>query len=142
MSEDREIVVLAPDECLLLLGLEFVARVASQPDGGGAPDVVPVNFVLHEGVAIFRTHDGTTLHQIEGKLVSLQVDRFDWFHRTGWSVLVQGRAELIDPHDVEGMDLDTWAPGDQPRLVRIVPDRISGRRIELRQLPVDAGGYL
>jgi nitroimidazol reductase NimA-like FMN-containing flavoprotein (pyridoxamine 5'-phosphate oxidase superfamily) len=138
---DREIVALELDECHVLLGLEAVGRVAIQADDG-PPDVLPVNFVLLEGAPVFRTHDGSPLAHLHGRPVSLQADRFDWFHRTGWSVLVQGRAELVEPGDLESVDIDSWAPGDQPTLVRIIPARISGRRIELHQLPVDSWGYL
>jgi len=87
-------------------------------------------------------------HAGDNSPVSLQVDRFDWFHRTGWSVLVHGVAELVDPDLAgalieEGDDtLDTWAPGDQPVLVRVRVEYLSGRRIELQQIPLDGRGYL
>jgi hypothetical protein len=141
-SDDREIVAIELDECLVLLGLEALGRVASQA-GDGPPDVFPVNFVLRDGSPVFRTHDGSPLAHLHGRPVTLQVDEFDWFHRTGWSVLVQGRAELVDATEVTGLDdIDSWAPGTQPTYVRIVPTRISGRRIVLHQLPVDSWGYL
>ena len=138
---ERELVELERDECLSLLALEVVGRLATGA-GDEAPDVVPVNYALHEGAPIFRTHDGTALERLRHGPVSFQVDRFDWFHHTGWSVLVQGVAEVIEPEELEGLELECWVPGRQTRFVRISPTRITGRRIELHQDPTDAAGYL
>ena len=139
--DERELVELARDECLSLLALELVGRVATASEDG-APDVVPVNYVLHEGAPIFRTHDGTALERLQRGPVSFEVDRFDWFHHTGWSVLVQGVAKVVALEEVSGLELESWAPGRQMRFVRIEPTRITGRRIELHQDPTDAAGYL
>jgi hypothetical protein len=38
-------------------------------------------------------------------------------------------------------ELNTWPPGLQPRLARITSSRISDRRIELHQRPLDPEGY-
>jgi nitroimidazol reductase NimA-like FMN-containing flavoprotein (pyridoxamine 5'-phosphate oxidase superfamily) len=136
---DRELVELTLEECLGLLGMERIARLATSRDG--APDVVPVNFVLREGAPVFRTHEGTILRRALGNEVALQVDRFDWFHRTGWSVLVRGRAELVVVAEV-GEAPEPWVPGDKPWLVRIEPTLVTGRRINLHQQPLDSWGYL
>jgi len=146
-TEDRELVELDERECSTLLALESVGRVAVG-NATEAPDVVPVNFVVCDGDPVFRSHDGVLLDRIVGSHVSLQVDRFDWFHRVGWSVLVAGVGELLDPMEAERLlgsgldDLDPWVPGDQPRLVRVRVRRITGRRIELHQVPLDGRGYL
>ncbi|MEI2653510.1 MAG: pyridoxamine 5'-phosphate oxidase family protein [Microthrixaceae bacterium] len=146
-TEDRDLVELDEDECATLLVLESVGRLAVG-DATAAPDVVPVNFVVRDGDPVFRSHPGVLLDRVLSSPVSLQVDRFDWFHRTGWSVLVHGVAELVDPDLAgalieEGDDtLDTWAPGDQPVLVRVRVEYLSGRRIELQQIPLDGRGYL
>ncbi len=139
---ERELVTLDITECLTLLRLDSIGRLATTPLASTAPDVVPVNYVLDGDRPVLRTHDGEILDHATAWPVSLQVDRFDWFHRSGWSVLVQGPAEIIRPTaDVEGR-LDSWAPGPQPRFLRITPERITGRRIELHQRPLDAEGYL
>jgi len=139
--DGREFVDLDTEECMALLHLEHLGRVAIADDAA-PPDVFPVNYVLEHGAPVFRTHDGATLEHLIGKPVTLQVDRFDWFHRTGWSVLVQGAAELVQFRGAKVSDLDSWAPGPQPRVVRIVPARVCGRRIELHQRPLDVEGYL
>ena len=149
--ESRELVELDAEECATLLALEPVGRVAVA-GADGAPEIVPVNFALRDGDPVFHSHDGLLLDRLLGKPVSLQVDRFDWFHRTGWSVLVTGVAELVDPEDAELVeaadgerdehDLDTWVAWEHPRLVRVRTQRITGRRIELHQIPLDGRGYL
>lgn len=150
---ERELIDLDEDECAALLAIETIGRLAvAHPTD--SPDVVPVNFVVREGDPVFRSHGGLILERIIGARVSLQVDRFDWFHRTGWSVLVRGVAEVVDPAEAArvldgGIDgdeprsgLDTWAPGEEMNLVRLCVDEMSGRRIELHQLPLDGRGYL
>jgi nitroimidazol reductase NimA-like FMN-containing flavoprotein (pyridoxamine 5'-phosphate oxidase superfamily) len=139
---DRELVSLDVAECLRLLELDRIGRLATAAGTAMAPDVVPVNYVLDGDRPVVRTHDGAILDQALALPVSLQVDRFDWFHRTGWSVLVQGRAEIIRPTVEVQSRLDSWAPGPQPRFVRITPQRITGRLIDLHQRPLDAAGYL
>jgi len=146
-DDDREIVELDEESCRTLLGLEVVGRLGvGTPDA--SPDIVPVNFVVRAGDPVFRSHDGVLLRRVLGARVSLQVDRVDWFHRTGWSVLVQGVAEPVAPEDAAALladgddDLDTWLPDDDLVLVRIRADRVSGRRIELHQAPLDGRGYL
>jgi nitroimidazol reductase NimA-like FMN-containing flavoprotein (pyridoxamine 5'-phosphate oxidase superfamily) len=139
---DRELVSLDISECLRLLELERIGRLATVAGSGIAPDVVPVNYVLDGERPLLRTHDGVILDQALAHPVSLQVDRLDWFHRSGWSVLVQGRAEIVRPTAELQSRLDTWAPGPQPRFVLITPEHITGRLIELHQRPLDAEGYL
>ena len=68
--------------------------------------------------------------------------RVDWFHRSGWSVMVQGRAELVETDSRDIDDPDVWAPGPQQILVRVTPSQISGRRLELHQQSLDAAGCL
>ena len=141
-DDGRELVTLDLAECISLLRLESIGRLATTPAMEIAPDVIPVNYVLDGDRPVLRTNDGLTADRAVAHPVSLQVDRFDWFHRSGWSVLVQGTAEIIRPTaDVEKR-LDSWAPGDRLRFLRITPQRITGRRIELNQPALNAAGYL
>ena len=143
--DERELVELDADDCAALLALESVGRVAVAAGSDEGPDVVPVNFILRDGAPVFRCHDGVVLDRLLTSPVSLQVDRFDWFHRTGWSVVVRGTAALIDSAEVaelDGDEPDTWIPTDDTLWVRITPARVSGRRIVLHQVPLDHRGYL
>lgn len=128
---------LDPEECLRLIAPGGVGRVAfSGPEG---PTVLPVNYVLHEGAVVFRTAVGGPLDQdlrtgLEGVEIKIgfEVDRLDETMRQGWSVLLQGAAHHV-PQDradeVAGLHLTPWAGGDRPVYVRVVPRRITGRRI-------------
>ena len=141
-SDDRTTMgILDVEECLVLLRWETIGRLAFGVRGG-APIVVPVNFAVHNGDIIFRSDDGAKLDQIREQPVSVEADRFDFYRRVGWSVLVRGIAHEIDAADVPGVDVDTWAPGAKPHWIRIVPTAITGRRIELTTGVADRRGYL
>jgi nitroimidazol reductase NimA-like FMN-containing flavoprotein (pyridoxamine 5'-phosphate oxidase superfamily) len=136
--------VLDRDECLLLLKWEAIGRLAVQQEDGGAPIVVPVNFVLLDGETVcIRLDLGEIAQRAIARPVSFQVDRFDWYRRIGWSVLVQGAARLLTQHEGDQLEVgpEPWAPGEHPLLVRIEPEKITGRRIELADSPLDARGY-
>jgi hypothetical protein len=52
----------------------------------------------------------------------------------GWSVLIQGPAHHVtgpEREDAFRACVEPWAPGIRELLVRIVPSRITGRRISL-----------
>ena len=91
MSSEHDIalVELARDECLLLLGVFTVGRVAIALPSGSVL-VVPVNYVLDGEAIVFRSDPGEKLDQLHGTPVSFQIDFIDPVHHTGWSVLVQG----------------------------------------------------
>lgn len=135
--------VLDREECLTLLRWESVGRLAVGRQGA-APIVVPVNFVLDDDSILFRTDAGETTASVLENPASFQVDRFDWYRRIGWSVLVQGRAHLLTPEAAAAVteELSPWAPGHHSLVVRLVPSSISGRRIELRSAALDRHGYL
>ena len=135
--------VLDREECLILLRWESIGRLGvSRP--GQAPLVVPINFELVDGDRVhFRCDLGDmALHALEHP-VSFEVDRFDPYRRVGWSVLVQGTAQLLTVDEETALDArpDPWAPGERPLLARIVPESITGRKVELRDHDVDGRGY-
>ena len=128
------------DECLILLRWEPIVRLAVASPGC-APSVVPVNFVLDGETIVFRSDPGEKLTLLADQPVSLQADRFDWYRRIGWSVLVRGIAREIDPRQVAGLDVQTWAPGAKEHYVRVIPDSITGRRLVLDRPETDERGY-
>jgi nitroimidazol reductase NimA-like FMN-containing flavoprotein (pyridoxamine 5'-phosphate oxidase superfamily) len=140
-ADDRsQMNVLDAEECRVLLRWEIVGRLGvSIPDR--APSIVPVNFVMDNDTVVFRTAKGEKYDHLVGHPVSLEVDRFDWYRRIGWSVLVQGVAEECTEAEVAGLELSPWAPGDKPSVIRIVPNAITGRRIELTTPTTDPRGY-
>jgi nitroimidazol reductase NimA-like FMN-containing flavoprotein (pyridoxamine 5'-phosphate oxidase superfamily) len=98
------------------------------------PAVFPVNFVLDRHMVVFRTDEGTKLDAAcRGSRVAFEIDGTDTSARTGWSVMVRGEAvEVTDPAElarVRRLPLDPWAPGAKAHYVRILPAKLTGRRI-------------
>lgn len=128
--------VLTADECWALIGEQPVGRVAFVE--AGEPVILPVNHAVAGHRIVFRTARGMLLHEaLMDRPVAFEVDGFDADARTGWSVLVQGRAGLAeDTHDLTDLDelgLDPWADAvDRDDWVTIVVDSVAGRRIARR----------
>ncbi|HEY7043866.1 MAG TPA: pyridoxamine 5'-phosphate oxidase family protein [Nocardioidaceae bacterium] len=130
---------LSQTECRRLLSTKSVGRVAFAGEGA-APIVLPVNYVSRDGVIYFRTASHNVLGtHLKDAMASFQVDDIDDFLESGWSVLVQGQSDFVDPSDEADLGLDRpsrqpdpWASGVRNLLVRITPFEISGRRINPR----------
>lgn len=139
--DDPTLDELSREECLKLLGEHCIGRIAVATPGA-APLVMPVNYLLDGEVVVFRSGVGTKLRALRGTPVSFQLDEFDEFHRTGWSVLIRGAAYEATRWETEHLALTAWAPGDKGHWIRVVPTAITGRRIRLPDQSVDLGGYL
>jgi nitroimidazol reductase NimA-like FMN-containing flavoprotein (pyridoxamine 5'-phosphate oxidase superfamily) len=129
---------LTRDECLKRLAGRTIGRLAVMVNH--YPQVFVVNYRLDDFIVVFRTHAGTKLNAANHANVSFQVDQIDEISRSGWSVLIQGMAEdvtdrVADPVSERSRNLGVqpWVPGEKPRLVRIIPARITGREL----VPVD-----
>jgi nitroimidazol reductase NimA-like FMN-containing flavoprotein (pyridoxamine 5'-phosphate oxidase superfamily) len=118
-------------QCLELLGNARIARVVLSIKC--LPVALPVNVSLLDEDVIFSTDSGSKLTAaVEGQVVSVEADDIDLMYRTGWSVLVTGRAQLVTaPTEIEWASsrLQAWAPGPHPFLVRVPSTLISGRRL-------------
>jgi transcriptional regulator with XRE-family HTH domain len=104
---------------------------------GSGPVAFPVNFVFAGGTVIFRTSDAVAA-DISG-VVAFEVDQVDEAMSGGWSVLVRGRAGLIEDSEerlaAARLDIEPWAGGARLNLVRIAPFEITGRVIVQRRAP-------
>jgi hypothetical protein len=134
---------LAKSECFALLAREHLGRVAII-DGQG-PVIFPVNFVLDRHMVVFRTDEGTKLDAAcRGSRVAFEIDGTDTAARTGWSVLVRGEAiEVTNPAELarlRRLPLAPWAPGAKAHFVRILPAKLTGRRILVPGSLPDRGG--
>ena len=124
---------LSIDDSMRMLELGRVGRLAFVV--GAEPQILPVNYVFHEGAIVFRTTYGQALDSIgAGARVAFEVDSINESSHTGWSVIVRGKAEEIwMPEELEAvrtLHVDTWAPGERLHYVRILPALITGRRIQ------------
>jgi nitroimidazol reductase NimA-like FMN-containing flavoprotein (pyridoxamine 5'-phosphate oxidase superfamily) len=122
------------EECLRLLSEEVVGRIAFVM--AGQAEVLPVNYVLDGEAVVFRTAAGSKLDWATRGPVVFEVDRIDRATRSGWSVIMHGRAEEVTSFDrvelqerVRALPIDPWVPGDKHHLVRIVPGAVTGRRV-------------
>jgi uncharacterized protein len=124
--------VLPFDSCLSLLAAVAVGRVGFV--AGGEVVVLPVNFVVDGQNVVFRTASGSKLASAEdGSVVAFEADNYDDITRSGWSVMVTGRAEVVEDDAEIGrlsqLGLFSWASAlDRPFWIRIRPTSVTGRR--------------
>ncbi|HEX5365142.1 MAG TPA: pyridoxamine 5'-phosphate oxidase family protein [Acidimicrobiales bacterium] len=125
--------VIPPDDCRALLRADVVGRLAIVD--GGTPAIFPVNYVFDGECVVFRTAAGTKLAAGPRHPACFEIDSVDRESRHGWSVVVTGRLEEVTAFDaatrdhVRTLPVDPWTGGDRPYWMRLVPERISGRRI-------------
>ena len=139
--------LLAEAECLRLLAAGGVGRIGYT--GRFGPTILPVNFALQDQTIVFRTGQHspmgedlrTGIADAEYK-VAFEVDEISPATREGWSILIQGSAHHADSGtelaDAQRSGVQAWAGGEKDLFIRIVPDRITGRRIR-RVAPPAAG---
>ena len=118
-------------DCNVLLQSVPVGRIGFMC--GGEVVVLPVNFLVDGQDVVFKTGAGSKLSAVEvGQYVGFEADSYDAATRGGWSVVVNGLAELIDSADdaarLDALGLAPWG-GTGGTWVRIRPSSISGRRI-------------
>ena len=124
--------ILPFDRCLQLLTLVPVGRVSFFADGEIV--ILPVNHVMDGQDPVFRTARGSKLSAAEGhNVVAFEADHYDERTRSGWSVLVNGRARAIyeeaEIQRLSRLGLRPWvSAADRPFWIRIHPTSISGRR--------------
>jgi uncharacterized protein len=125
-------------ECESRLASARVGRLGVIVDG--RPEIFPVHhaFDASSRTIVFQTNDRTKVDAARHwPTVAFEADGTSgddpW---DGWSVLVVGRAEEItEPVQIADMArlLPTiWAPSDDARWVRIIPEKITGRIISRR----------
>ncbi len=125
---------LTTEECWALLGDAAVGRLAV--DNGGRPDIFPINYLVHDGSIVFRSGPGTKLAAaVLMHHVAFEIDGYLPAERTAWSVVVKGRANLIermqDVYDAQDLPLFPWVASEKPDFVKITPDDVTGRRFHV-----------
>ncbi|MFC7911771.1 pyridoxamine 5'-phosphate oxidase family protein [Streptomyces nigra] len=103
------------------------------------PAVLPINFSLDTDASVLlRTSPGSDLvRAIDGVVVAFEADEFDAATRSGWSVVVTGRATVVTDPDEHARLSETgptsWMPLQNAVFVRIESEMVTGR--ELRGTP-------
>lgn len=124
-------------ECLELLGAGEVGRIGILE--GGAPLVLPVNYALDGEDIIVRSDEGSKVDAARGGSACFEIDGTDGDRRSGWSVVVRGRLEVVTRMDptlrVRIAELaDPWI-GSRSHVLRLRSEAISGRRVGPRRAP-------
>jgi nitroimidazol reductase NimA-like FMN-containing flavoprotein (pyridoxamine 5'-phosphate oxidase superfamily) len=132
-TDRRGLRVLTFDECLTRLARLSVGRVAFAADGDVT--ILPVTYLLDGPSVSFLTTWGSKLQvAADGGRMAFEVDESDAGARTGWSVLVQGSAAIVDDadhvRDLEERLPELWVPTNTPAFwVHLRADSVSGREI-------------
>ncbi|MFH8727342.1 helix-turn-helix domain-containing protein [Streptomyces termitum] len=129
-----ELVELRETECWALLDERGVGRICVEGADGLA--VFPVNYQVLDGSLLFSTAVGSALGRAAaaGAEAAFEEDRLDEAFRRGWSVLFVGPVHtLTDPAEAMGMSravtVRPWSGDGRDTVVRLVPRRVTGRRI-------------
>ena len=121
--------------CLRLLESVPVGRVSFSTDGEVV--TLPVNHVVDGQDVVFRTDRGSKLSAADRQdHVAFEADDYDLRTRTGWSVLVKGRAEVVredsEIQRLSHLGLYPWVTAvNRPFWIRIRPTSVTGRHTPL-----------
>lgn len=123
---------LTPAECYRLLEPRGIGRIAFSTASGLM--VLPVNYIVAGGTVVISTGVGSLIGVHGDGPVSFEADHFDLELGQGWSVLVRGEAHrVLQPGERrrlrEECTLRPWPAGEHDLFVRIVPSRLTGRRV-------------
>ena len=119
------------DVCLRLLASVPVGRIGFFADGEMV--ILPVNYAVDGQDLVFRTARGSKLSAAgERNLVTFEADEYDEQTRSGWSVVVTGRAEVIyedaEIQRLSRLGLHPWlTAAERPFWIRIRANAVSGR---------------
>ncbi|MEU3347674.1 pyridoxamine 5'-phosphate oxidase family protein [Streptomyces sp. NPDC006700] len=126
-------------ECLRLMAEVPVGRVVYTRQA--LPAVLPVNFALAADASVLlRTSAGSDLvRAVDGVVVAFEADAFDAESRSGWSVVVTGRATVVtDPVEHEHLlrtGPRSWMPIEEDVFVRIEATMVTGRELTDLRVP-------
>ena len=129
VSWQGNLVELDETECWELLASRVVGRIAY--DNGSGPVILPLNYQVGDGCVRVRTTPHSVLGlRVRDRRVAFEVDDVDEFRSSGWSVLVRGRASLVDI-DIDGRaeGPEAWPEGNRPLVVEIDGHEVTGRRL-------------
>ena len=145
-ARSAELFQLDASTCLALLGVHHVGRLIVPGDD---PYVIPLNYTAADGAVVFRTERRPVIEDVIDRSVVFEVDMFDDRTKSGWSVVVRGRARDVTlessvDSESRGAIPQTWAPGDRDYVIRIDPERVTGRLLRgaVNPISIDERGYL
>jgi transcriptional regulator with XRE-family HTH domain len=130
---------LTTEQCEAHLAAGGVGRVLFAE--GRGPVALPVNFEFTDGQIVLSTDVAKAALLETQPAIGFEVDRVDDAMSEGWSVLVSGRARVVDDPEellrLASLDLAAWAGGARHSLVCIKPDETTGRVIVHHSTPIE-----
>lgn len=119
-------------DCFRLLESVPVGRVGFLARGEVV--ILPVNFLVDGQDILFRTGSGSKLGSLEiGHYVGFEADHYDSATHSGWSVVANGLAEIVEDDDesarLDALGLAPWGAAEDQTWIRVRPTSITGRRI-------------
>jgi len=119
-------------ECRALLGTSAIGRLALSVQA--LPVVLPVNFTLMPDGILIRTGAGSKFDQAcDHAVVGFEIDGYDTTSQTGWSVLVQGQARVLQAPaelaDAHSAGLTPWGNPSADTFIKVSLDIVTGRRL-------------
>jgi nitroimidazol reductase NimA-like FMN-containing flavoprotein (pyridoxamine 5'-phosphate oxidase superfamily) len=133
MSTRSTLKHLSASECAGLLAAGRFGRLAVVLDG--EPMIFPVNYLYEGGVIVFRTNRGSKLSGADHARVAFEIDGVHPDGRSGWSVVVRGRAYEIteafgrSAEHVKTLPIPSALRGPAEPVVEIIPESVTGREI-------------
>ncbi|WP_328584335.1 pyridoxamine 5'-phosphate oxidase family protein [Streptomyces sp. NBC_00370] len=125
---------LGDQECLRLMATASIGRMVFTRHA--LPAVLPVRYVLdHDSAIVVRTSKASPMVvEVDNAVVAFEADCFDEDARSGWSVVVTGRAGLVrDPGEcrrLRALDTQSWANPAGETYIRIACELVAGRSLE------------
>lgn len=107
------------------------------------PAIVPVNYLMDDGVVIGGGADERLPRALDGDVVAFETDGSDATTGVAWHLCVIGYAHVVaDSDHCERLTRSpsAWAPAPGEMLVRITPDEVTGRAFPVSNSP--GGGRL
>lgn len=126
------IAVLDEEECLARLATSTVGRIGQVRDG--RVEIIPVNYRIDGRHLYLRTREDGILSGLHEEAdVAFEVDHIEALEGSGWSVLLGGRVERVEPDEAESIEaaahVRPWAGSERALWFRFVIERISGRAV-------------
>ncbi|GAA2103550.1 hypothetical protein GCM10009841_20750 [Microlunatus panaciterrae] len=122
---------MAVEACWDRLRAGIIGRVCWNTVDG--PELLPVNYAVHKEHIVFRTSAYGPLADLKDpREVAFEIDEFDPVERSGWSVLVRGKARAVTRPDElielrSGSGPEPWAAGSRNLVITITPRKVTGR---------------
>lgn len=133
MTDEDVPKILSEDECWQLLDREEFGRIAYHL--ADEVHIAPINYAVDVGRLVFRTAEGSKLlGVVMDSDVAFEIDHINEDAEEAWSVIVRGRAKILEgaeAREADNLRLRPWVPAQKHNVVAITPQEVSGRRFRL-----------